>query len=156
MSSGFLRILYLSKATYAIDHEELIGMTQRFSARNISLDVTGTMLRIGNYYAQVIEGPAEAVDSLFAKIKDDQRHDGVTILARYFDGARVFGDWGMTYVDMDSRYYVNLGAAAELRSQIAESLTLSSSRSKAMLATLARIQRHIRSQAALGTVKVNG
>jgi len=117
--------------------------------------VTGTLLRIGNYFVQVIEGPPEKIDPLFAKIKTDRRHEGVTVLSRYRDDKRGFGDWGMTYVDMDSRYYVSLEATAELRDQVEGFLKTSSFQPRAMLATLARIQSHIRSHAPVSLVNVD-
>jgi hypothetical protein len=156
MADEILRTIYLSKATCVTGRRELTEMTRKFSMNNARLRITGTLLRIGNYYVQVLEGPEDAVDSLFTIIKEDHRHEGVTILARYLDGTRVFGDWGMNCADLDSRYYVNLAETAKLRAHLEDFLRKSPTRSKAMLATLTRIQQHIRSQASSSLGKIDG
>lgn len=146
MLEEILRLIYLSKATYTVDRDELIAMTRGFSERNARIGVTGTLIRLGNYFLQVLEGPPDEVDALYEKIKLDPRHEAVTVLARYLDYSRVFGDWGMRSADLESRYYVNLEAAAALRSHIETLLRRSPVKPQAMLTALATIQQHIRSR----------
>jgi hypothetical protein len=66
-------------------------------AKNAALDVTGALLFSKGCFAQVLEGPLEAVETLFEQIECDPRHRSVTILYFKPADARQFGDWSMAY-----------------------------------------------------------
>ena len=56
--------------------------------------ITGALLFAGGYFAQVIQGPTEALERLFARISTDNRHHDVTLLSRRTT-ARTFPEWEM-------------------------------------------------------------
>jgi hypothetical protein len=64
---------------------------------NAKLNVTGALLFSGGCFAQVLEGPLEAVETLFEQIECDPRHRNVTILHFKPANTRNFGDWTMAY-----------------------------------------------------------
>jgi hypothetical protein len=64
---------------------------------NGKLNVTGALLFSGGCFAQVLEGPLEAVETLFEQIECDPRHRNVTILHFKPADARNFADWSMAY-----------------------------------------------------------
>lgn len=66
-------------------------------ARNPDFGLTGALLFTGEHFAQVLEGPAAAIDQLMACVVADQRHDTIKVVARHTIVARQFGDWSMAY-----------------------------------------------------------
>lgn len=65
--------------------------------RNAELDITGVLTFKDGRFAQVIEGPEEALRTLMAAILRDARHHSVNVIA---DGAielRRYADWRMAY-----------------------------------------------------------
>jgi hypothetical protein len=57
--------------------------------------ITGALLFSGGYFAQVIQGPTEALERLFARISTDNRHRDVTLLSRGNTTERTFPEWAM-------------------------------------------------------------
>lgn len=69
---------------------------------NAAVDITGALLFNGEAFAQVLEGPRDAVDVAFAKIRFDERHSDVVILEEAFHPERHFSNWSMAYADASS------------------------------------------------------
>lgn len=95
----FLSLLYVSRSTLSEQAAptaiEDIVATSRI--RNSALDVTGAMLFTGEHFAQVLEGPASAVEQVMDKVARDPRHDSIVIVAREQIRVRRFGSWSMAY-----------------------------------------------------------
>lgn len=51
---------------------------------------------------QVLEGPEEAVESLFKTIRADPRHKDVTVLSREQISTRQFANWEMAFQNLDN------------------------------------------------------
>ena len=69
---------------------------------NREIDVTGVLMASGNLLFQVLEGPAEAVDSLYEKITRDTRHTHVVLLgSEHSVTDRLFPDWAMRAVSLE-------------------------------------------------------
>jgi hypothetical protein len=81
--SRVLRVIYLSKATRSFQHGELLSMCARFAVANSKREITGVLIRIGNYFVQVIEGHSVAIDDLIEKIRKDPRNECLTIISRH-------------------------------------------------------------------------
>ena len=129
------RTIYLSKASYTFSHDELAIMCRDFAARNIKRKVTGVLLRIGNYFVQILEGDTEVVSDLMGKIRQDSRHGAVTTLFEQHDVPRVFAGWSMNFIDCETNYYFNLMKLPELREQIT-SIVSASDDQKAVFSSL--------------------
>lgn len=72
-------------------------------ARNPALGITGALYFDDVQFYQVLEGEEEAVTTLFARIRSDERHRAVQCL---WDGPiphRRFGNWAMKFVDGSGR-----------------------------------------------------
>jgi hypothetical protein len=66
------------------------------SRRNNPRDgITGALICRGDLYLQLIEGPAEAIDALYARIAQDDRHANVELLLSEEAHARLFPNWAM-------------------------------------------------------------
>jgi hypothetical protein len=74
---------------------ESILLTSR--RNNQRLHVTGALLFNGYAFAQVLEGPREAVDAMYASICKDARHSHIVLLEQSDIPARDFSNWSMAY-----------------------------------------------------------
>jgi hypothetical protein len=111
------RIVYVSRNLIADQEEADAGLERVLAAaraRNAALGVTGALLFSEDAFAQVLEGPVEAVTEVFDLIQTDARHDGVVVLHSGPVAARGFGAWSMAYAgrvdDAGARYRALLGA----------------------------------------------
>lgn len=72
------------------------------SRRNNREQHIGGVLHFGDgYFFQYLEGPADAVDRLYAVICRDARHDDVQRLTRRPIRHRRFSDWSMKFVALE-------------------------------------------------------
>lgn len=74
--------------------------------RNEALGITGLLIRMGEYFLQVLEGPASAVMALYDAIAADPRHTAVVLIRSEPVARRRFQSWH--YVPVDGK-----GAAAQ-------------------------------------------
>jgi hypothetical protein len=65
---------------------------------NVRVGVTGALLSGTSRFAQVLEGPAEAVEPLFDRIRVDPRHDDLVLLPTRMVTERMFPHWSMGLV----------------------------------------------------------
>ena len=66
-------------------------------ARNASLGVTGALIASAYTFAQILEGPPDAVDTLMACILRDRRHRDVKTIHEENNAARQFPSWAMAF-----------------------------------------------------------
>lgn len=59
--------------------------------------LTGALAAHDEVFFQVLEGPADVLDSLLARLSSDPRHKDLQILGRRPIEARRFGDWSMAH-----------------------------------------------------------
>jgi phosphatidylserine/phosphatidylglycerophosphate/cardiolipin synthase-like enzyme len=89
----------ISLAYVSTSRESDAGVVDQIGAvarvKNLELGVTGVLLFNGRNFVQFLEGPEDAVEALFAKIKQDERHFSVTVIERKTIQARSFSDWAM-------------------------------------------------------------
>jgi hypothetical protein len=78
---------------------------------NAAAAVTGALLHNHGFFAQVLEGPWEAVQTVFERILLDPRHREVVVLEALETDHRVFADWAMAYTEPR-----NTGAAGQILS----------------------------------------
>lgn len=70
-----------------------ILMTAR---RNNSRDnISGALICRHDIYLQLVEGPAEMIDALFARIQGDDRHTNIEMLLEEETDERLFPAWAM-------------------------------------------------------------
>lgn len=100
------RVLYCSR-THMPEHSdeadreihEILAASRRNNAR---AGITGGLLFSAGCFAQVLEGPVEAVMETFERIQCDQRHRTVTVLHTDRLAARDFPSWSMAYAGAES------------------------------------------------------
>jgi hypothetical protein len=103
------RIKYVSRYSKPLDAKQLEGLGESAAHKNQELGVTGALMASGGLFYQVIEGPAEAVDELYAAIEADERHTDIVLLSVEDDApSRLFPDWSMKMVNLDAASHVRL------------------------------------------------
>ena len=94
MQSQLKRVVYVSKKTDASDTtlEDIIASSQK---NNPEEGVTGCLLSGSNSFLQLLEGPADFIDTLYSKISKDNRHENVMTLCEEKIDERLFLSWSM-------------------------------------------------------------
>eukprot|EP00752_Nemacystus_decipiens_P015839 g14149.t1 len=93
------RLIYFSNAAEGVgprDIEDILAVSRR---RNAEAGVTGLLLFMHGVFAQVLEGDAQQVDSVYRRIEADGRHVEPEILSDRTVAQRSFTDWSMAYLE---------------------------------------------------------
>ncbi len=123
----FVSISCIHPAIAGLIISELVSQAEK---KNAYLEVTGALIFTGTNFAQVLEGPTNAIGDLMALIRRDPRHRSVAILHQSSLVERKFGNWSMAYHGPStyvSRYVTRLMQPATLSlqsKQIEELMTL--------------------------------
>ncbi|MFT6408562.1 MAG: hypothetical protein ACJAQ6_001982 [Arenicella sp.] len=73
----------------------LDSLVERAAAKNMNHNISGVLSYKAGRIIQLIEGESAQIQSLYAKISNDNRHQNVLILLNIKDSQRAFLDWGM-------------------------------------------------------------
>ena len=91
------QLVYVSASSWAMKDSDLITILEVSRRKNPPLGVTGMLLHLDHGFLQVLEGPKDAVLSVFAAIERDYRHHGVRVLVQHDVEERLFGEWSMGF-----------------------------------------------------------
>ena len=98
------RVLYCSRncldaapEAYRAEINQILARSRVNNARD---GVTGGLLFSNGCFAQVLEGPLQAVEETFERIQCDERHRDVTVLQSGPIEMRDFPDWSMAFTGM--------------------------------------------------------
>ena len=100
--SGLIHIIYSSSAAGKFTAAEVRTLLDHSQRRNRELGITGILLYTQGSFLQVIEGEEETIDAMFARIRSDTRHHGVTLIIREAVSRRSFPDWSMGYAELSA------------------------------------------------------
>jgi Sensors of blue-light using FAD len=94
-------LIYTSRANQEFSAADLKQLLRRSRANNGSVSVTGILLYHDSAFLQALEGDESSVRGVFARIKKDPRHTGVSVLRdqKSFGERRIFGDWSMGFAN---------------------------------------------------------
>ena len=90
-------LVYVSTAHGTLTAGQLETILDHSRRNNERDGITGMLLYADGSFIQAIEGPEAAIDGLFARLLEDRRHEGVTVVARYPIARRQFPDWSMGF-----------------------------------------------------------
>jgi EAL domain-containing protein (putative c-di-GMP-specific phosphodiesterase class I) len=93
-------IIYRSHLSDDVPVKSLEELAVKANKNNELHDVTGILLFNGTHFFQVLEGPEEAVLSIYEGICRDPRHHNLVELLRDYAPARRFGNVGMELFDL--------------------------------------------------------
>ncbi len=102
LDAGPYHILYRSRATAPPTTADLQALLDRSRPYNADHGITGLLLYSDERYVQLLEGPKEAVQGLFWRIQQDERHTQVVTLSEGPGPQRWFSDWSMAFGEVSS------------------------------------------------------
>lgn len=106
MTDTLHRLVYLSRNDISGTNDTLQSEMSQIlrSARenNSKRNVTGALMFNAEVFAQVLEGPHDELESLFAHIESDERHSEISMLDFGPVESRGFPEWAMAYVGDES------------------------------------------------------
>jgi len=108
------RIKYISRFAAAMTADEIRALEEEAGRNNLERGITGVLMTSGGLFFQVIEGPAEEVDALYARILSDPRHTDIARLSTDLVDDRLFPDWGMKTMDLDTKTWLRVEPLREL------------------------------------------
>jgi hypothetical protein len=98
---GKCRLIYRSTCTDKfMSNEALRELVTKSAEHNRALGITGLLVLSGDQFIQALEGPADAVNDLYAQIARDSRHHHLRLISYEPIGETYFDDWGMALVDL--------------------------------------------------------
>jgi hypothetical protein len=92
--------MYASRATQAVNQEELLAILRKSKANNPAIGITGVLCFSEGIYLQALEGGRSAVNKLYNRIAADPRHCDVELLSYEEIGERRFAGWSMGQVNL--------------------------------------------------------
>lgn len=97
-----IQVVYTSSAhSRHMSNDEVRQILHASRLNNLSKGITGLLLYRDGSFAQFLEGPTHAVDSLYDKIERDPRHHGIIRVLRQPVTKRDFRHWSMAFRDLD-------------------------------------------------------
>lgn len=105
------RLIYRSQP-FGFDRSMLAGILSAARRNNPQMGITGALVCRHDLYLQLIEGPADMIDTLYARILADDRHANVELLLSEDMGERLFPNWAMLDDEAPSLFWSATDVAA--------------------------------------------
>ena len=101
-SALIYRLLYSSENRIGggemLQRQAMRNILSRARAINQRCGVTGALIYNDRYFAQVIEGEHDSVQTVFERIQCDPRHGNIAVLSIEQSNERAFGEWSMNFL----------------------------------------------------------
>ena len=91
------RIIYASRALRDFEDQELVDLLLRARAANQEHGVTGMLVYAARSFLQALEGDDQGVEVVWDRIRLDDRHTDLRVLADGPAPTRLFSDWSMGF-----------------------------------------------------------
>jgi hypothetical protein len=95
------QLIYASKPAVKFSFDKLKELAESASESNKTELITGLLVYGNGYFMQVIEGPQDALNKLYLKIAQDDRHTDLRILSYKTILFKKFSQWGMGSIDFN-------------------------------------------------------
>jgi hypothetical protein len=91
--------MYISRSLVDPDQYQFVldGIVEAACRKNERLDVTGCLISVRTNFAQILEGPPDAVAELKRCIQADKRHTDIRTIEIGQILTRRFSDWSLAY-----------------------------------------------------------
>jgi hypothetical protein len=96
--SSLVQLTYVSGATIPFSDDEIGELLLDARRNNEANAITGILLFHAGSFLQVLEGPVEAVDTVFATISRDPRHSRILVLQRQAINHREFAEHPLEFL----------------------------------------------------------
>ena len=112
------RLVYYSRNQMPGSEPEIArGIAQILDSsrrNNAAVDITGALMFNSGCFAQILEGPRDALEQTFERIQRDTRHSAVVVLEYAGIERRSFPDWSMAFVGEDVKDRARFETVAEV------------------------------------------
>ena len=108
-------VIYTSRPTF-FDIEILDNILNTSRTNNTKWDITGNLIFHSDLFLQLLEGPPDAIDSLYQDILLDNRHTDIFKLRDEITQRRLFASWTMKN-DIFQSWMLSRGALNQLNSE---------------------------------------
>ena len=95
-------LVYVSSASTLFSRSDLEDILVKSNQNNFRLGVSGALLYKGGNLMQVLEGDKSAVRTLYTKIGQDPRHNGLMVIWDGLQEERQFPSWSMAFRDLNA------------------------------------------------------
>jgi hypothetical protein len=97
LEASIYQVLYYSRATQQPTESQLQELLEELHRYNAHYQITGLLLYGNGYYVHMLEGAEQDVQTLYAKIQQDARHQQVVTVRQGLGPKRQFTDWHMDF-----------------------------------------------------------
>ncbi len=94
-------VAFTSQASVRLSEAELAELLRTSRRWNLEAGITGMLLHRNDGFAQFLEGEPDALEALQARIREDSRHFGVSILAAGRRADRNYADWPLGFASLE-------------------------------------------------------
>ncbi|MEQ8909990.1 MAG: BLUF domain-containing protein [Vicingaceae bacterium] len=101
MNQELFQLTYHSIANDNLEKKDIDNLLKQSERNNKKKHITGCLLYSQPEFIQLLEGEQEEVEELYQKIKQDERHQAVTLLSSNQCEKRTFPNWLMAYHKLD-------------------------------------------------------
>ena len=134
MTSELIHCVYASAASRDFDAEELKVLLEVARENNTKLGLTGMLLYAEGSFFQVLEGQADVVDALYAKIERDKRHVHMTLIIKEPIPKRHFDAWTMGFYKVSREELAGMSGVNDFFGKDRTTVSVDTSRAKQLLA----------------------
>ena len=134
MTSELIHCVYASAAGRDFETQELSELLEVARENNAKLGLTGMLLYAEGSFFQALEGQADVVDALYAKIERDPRHNQVTLIIREPIPKRNFDDWTMGFYKVSRKELAGMSGVNDFFGKDRTALSVDAGRAKKLLA----------------------
>lgn len=89
------RTAYLSSAARGVSEADVAQILRVSRRNNLAFGLTGMLMYHDGNFFQVLEGPADNVETCYAQLATDPRHHSLIRLITREEEGRAFGNWCM-------------------------------------------------------------
>jgi hypothetical protein len=107
MTHALRQFFYHSRLSPDHNASCISAIVKTARAFNASHAITGILVFDGEIFCQYIEGPADDLGALVARLRTDPRHIGFTELLDGEAAERLFPSWSMAYAALDDEHYLS-------------------------------------------------
>lgn len=97
------QLMYSSQSTSEPSMVALTLLLDRARLQNAARGITGALFFVDGVFVQILEGERDVVTQLLAQIRQDPRHEQLTVIAEQPITQRVFTSWSMAWLNPDAR-----------------------------------------------------
>ncbi len=89
------QLVYTSKAAPGLGQDDVFQIVQTSAGKNADTGLCGFLIYQNSCFYQVLEGPADAIDTVFSRIEKDSRHSSIEVASDRQIESRHFERWRM-------------------------------------------------------------